>query len=273
MLGKSLREALHAGDRVYGTLIVSPSPRWPGAVNALDLDFVFIDTEHVPLDRFELAWMCQSYSRLGLAPVVRIPNHDPDWACMALDAGAQGIIAPYIETPEQVRALVGATRYRPLKGNRVQKILGEIDSPEPMLAEYISSYNTDNVLIVNIESVPALQALDNILEVPGLDAVLVGPHDLSASLGIPGQYTHPRFIQAVDTIIQKARSRGIGAGIHATFAGAIEQEIRWAGIGANLIIHLADIIAFRHTMQRDIETIRTALGDPVRPRQTGAIEI
>lgn len=273
MLGKALRDALHTGQRVYGTLVISPSARWPKTAAAIDLDFVFIDTEHNALDRNELNWMCQAYALLGIAPVVRIPNTEPDWACMALDAGAQGIIAPYTETPEQVQALAGAIKYRPLKGQRVPLIQAGQDDVEAELVDYIQSFNANNVLIVNIESVPALQALDDILAVEGLDAVLVGPHDLSASLGIPGQYRHPRFIQAVDTIIQKARVRGIGAGIHATFKDALEQEIRWAGLGANLIIHLTDQIAYRNSMRQDIDALKQALGDPVKPFVTAAFDI
>jgi 2-keto-3-deoxy-L-rhamnonate aldolase RhmA len=69
-----LLEHLHDGGRVYGTLIVSTSPRWPAEVAKLDIDFVFIDTEHISIDRELLSWMCRTYSALGLAPIVRIPS-------------------------------------------------------------------------------------------------------------------------------------------------------------------------------------------------------
>jgi 4-hydroxy-2-oxoheptanedioate aldolase len=259
MRGRELRKALHEGRRVYGTLIVSSSPRWPPSVAGLGLDFVFLDTEHVAVDRGQLSWMCHAYAGSGLAPVVRIPSPDPYQACMALDGGAHGIIAPYVETPEQVRDLVGATKLRPLKGARLRDALAGSAVLEPELAAYLGQWNSDSVLIINIESVPALNALDEILAVEGLDAVLVGPHDLTCNLGIPEQYKHPRFVAAVDEIIRKARARGIGAGIHATYPHAIEHEIRWAGMGANLIVHWGDLIAVRFTLRRDLDALKAAL--------------
>ena len=123
MTRKQLRTALRSGQRVYGTLIVSDSPRWPAQVAQIGLDFVFIDTEHISIDRKALSWMCQTYSALGLPPIVRIPAPDPYAATMALDAGAAGIIAPYIETVEQVRALRGATKLRPIKGARLEAVV------------------------------------------------------------------------------------------------------------------------------------------------------
>ena len=273
MNGNELRIALHEGRRVYGTLVVSPSPRWTQAVNVLGLDFVFLDTEHVAMDRAQLSWMCETYSAMRLAPVVRIPQPDPYQACMVLDGGAQGIIVPYVETAEQVRQLVGACKYRPLKGIRLHRFLHGEERLEPKLQRYLDINNANNTLIVNIESLPALEALDDILSVEGLDGVLIGPHDLSISLGIPEEYDHPDFIHTVDIIIQKARFYHVGAGIHATFAGAVEQEIRWAKLGANLIVHWGDILTFRHWMRKDIEAIKLALGDLDDKQDSDAIHI
>lgn len=159
MLGNEFREKLHAGERLYGTLIVSDSPRWPAVVTKLGLDFVFIDTEHVALDRGIVSWMCQAYSALGLAPIVRIPRPDPIQACMMLDGGAHGIIAPYVESAEEVRQLVGALKYRPLKGKKLQGVLAGETVLEPGLENYLKQYNQNNSLIVNIESVPARKSV------------------------------------------------------------------------------------------------------------------
>jgi 4-hydroxy-2-oxoheptanedioate aldolase len=256
MNGKTLRQNLHNGTCVYGTLLTSASPRWSQTISALGLDFVFIDNEHTPFDRQNTAWMCQVYAALSLAPLVRIPSPDPYLACMALDGGAHGIIAPYIETPAQVRALVGSVRYRPLKGIRLQELLAGTFEPDPELLRYLNDYNTNNLLVINIESVPALENLDDILSVEGLDAVLIGPHDLSISLGIPEQYTHPKFLKAVDTIISTARLHGLGAGLHATYINALEQEIVYAKMGANLFVHQGDLMSLRYALRNDIARLK-----------------
>ncbi|MEZ4621730.1 MAG: aldolase/citrate lyase family protein [Caldilineaceae bacterium] len=263
MNGAEMRAKLHSGERVYGTMIAAISPWWPSAAKGAGLDFAFLDTEHTPQDRAQLAWMCQLYAQHGVVPIVRIPSPDPYLAAMVLDGGAQGIIAPYIESVDQVQQIIGAVKYRPLKGAKLHAALTGEAALEPELADYLAERGNKNVAIVNIESVPALEALDDILAVNGLDAVLIGPHDLSCSLGIPEQYTHPRYVEAVETIITKARAAGLGAGNHIAYANGMEQEIAWAKLGANLIVHGMDISAFRNGMRQDIDAIKAALREDV----------
>jgi 4-hydroxy-2-oxoheptanedioate aldolase len=121
------------------------------------LDFVFLDSEHIVLDRTELSWMCQAYAGLGLAPIVRIPSSQ------MIDGGAAGVIAPYVETAAQVRDLRGAVKLRPLKGERLSRVLSGEERLNFDEKKYLSNYNQNNVCIVNIESIPALNALEDIL--------------------------------------------------------------------------------------------------------------
>ncbi|MCC5839385.1 MAG: hypothetical protein JJT96_04600 [Opitutales bacterium] len=258
MTPKQFREKLVAGDSLFGTLIVSPSPRWPDAVKGTGIDFVFIDTEHIAIDREELSWMCQVYTALGLPPIVRIPSPDPFIATMALDGGAAGVIAPYIETVEQVQALRGAVKLRPIKGNKLQKMLAGA-KVEPNLESYIGNGADNRALIINVESVPAMEALDELLAVPGIDGVLIGPHDLSCSLGVPEQYDHLDFLQACETIFRKARAAGVGAGIH--FWGTVEEQTRFLHLGANLLIHSADILLFQKHLRLELDAVKRASGE------------
>jgi 4-hydroxy-2-oxoheptanedioate aldolase len=176
---------------------------------------------------------------------------------MVLDGGAAGVVAPYVETARQVQALRGAVRFRPIKGQRLDQIL-DAAPVEPELDAYLQHNAGDRMLIVNIESVPAINALDEIVAVPGLDAVLVGPHDLSCSLGLPERYDHPAFLAACEAVFRKARAAGVGAGIH--FWGGVEQQVRFLQMGANLLIHSADIILFQKHLQSELESIRQAAG-------------
>ena len=253
MTPANLRERMMAGDTVFGTLIVSHSPRWPDVVRNCGLDFVFIDTEHIALDRSDLSWMCQTYKALGLPPLVRIPAPDPYAATMVLDGGAAGVVAPYVETVDQVQTLRGAVKCGPIKGRRLdQKLKG--DSLEPATEAYMAKGGASRVLIVNIESVPAIEALDDILTVPDLDGVLIGPHDLSCSLGVPEQYDHPDFLNACKTIFSKARKAGKGAGIH--FWGSPDQQVRFLELGANMLVHSADISLFQKHLKAELNAIR-----------------
>ena len=256
---EKLAATLRSGGRVIGTLVVSPSPRWPDAVAKLGLDFVFIDTEHIALDRAQLSWMCQTYRALGLPPVVRIPSPDPYQACMVLDGGASGVIAPYVETPAQAQALRGAVRLRPIKGERLAAALRDVTTLEPELRAYVEGRNRNSLFIINIESTPALARLDELLAVPDLDAVLIGPHDLSCSLGIPERYDDPRFEAAVLDIIRRARAAGVAAGIH--WWGPLDRFQAWIEAGLNLIICNGDISAMQVELAADITTLRRAAGD------------
>jgi len=259
MTGSEFLQQLKSAKRLYGTAITSSSPLWPPAIKRAGVDFVFIDTEHIPFDRVTLAQMCLAYRALGLPPLVRIPSPDPYEACQVLDAGAAGVLAPYIERPEQVSRLVGATKLRPLKGERLEEALKNRDSLGPELNDYLNSRNTENFLMINVESVPALDRLEQILAVPGLDGVIVGPHDLSVSLGLPEQYSNPQFEKALEKIISKASNKGLGIGIH--FPGDCELQIRWAKRGLNIILHSSDIFLFERSLQSDLSTVRQALGD------------
>jgi 4-hydroxy-2-oxoheptanedioate aldolase len=271
MTGRQLAKALRSGKHVYGTLVVSHSPRWLDVIGKLGLDFVFIDTEHIAIDRIELSWMCNAYRALGIAPIVRIPSPDPYYASMVMDGGANGIIAPYVETVEQVKTLSGAVKLRPIKGMRLQKRLEDGQKFEKGLETYLEERNRENILIVNIESIPAIENLDDILQVKELDGVLIGPHDLSCSLGIPEQYHLKKFDKAVRGIFEKARQHNKGAGIH--YWQSIKQEIAWYKTGANLIVHGIDLISFVDSMEKDLTYIRKALGDDRQKKKRQNINI
>ena len=256
---KVFLDRLKKSKRLYGTAILSPSPLWPPVVKSTGVDFVFIDTEHIPLDRTTLAQMCVAYKGYGLPPLVRIPSPDPHEARQVLDGGASGVLAPYVESPEQVRELVGATKLRPLKGERLSEALRNQGSLESKLKDYLREWNKENFLMINIESVPAIERLDQILAEPGLDGIIIGPHDLSLSLGLPEQYHAPRFEEVVRQIISKVRGKNLGVGIH--FSQEAELQIQWAKAGANIIMHSSDMMLFQQRLKEDITAIRYALRD------------
>ena len=258
-----LKRKLQNGQNIYGTCITVNSPNWPGLVSGTNLDFVFLDTEHIPLDRSELAKMCRSYQACGLTPIVRIPKPDPYRASQAIDDGAIGVIAPYLESVDQIKQLVGATKYRPLKGEKLDAILNGDSIPSAELKSYLDNFNQGNLCIANIESVPAVERLDDLLSIEGLDAVFIGPHDLSINMGIPEQYDHPDFVDTVKTIITKARQHTLGVGIH--FSLEPQRQIDWIKEGVNIVIHSSDMALFSKQLKSDIEIIQKAVGDNDKP--------
>ncbi|MBE9518059.1 MAG: aldolase [Bacteroidetes bacterium] len=255
----SLKKKLNSGKRIYGCAIVSPSTKWVNVVKQANLDFVFLDTEHMPLGRETLSHMCTMYSGIGIPPIVRIPSPDPYLACTALDGGASAILAPYVETVKQVKELVGAVKYRPLKGEKLQQILDGKETLDGKLKNYIDIRCKNNLLFINVESQPAFDSLPELLSVPGLDGVIIGPHDLSCSMGLPEEYTHPDFEETVTRIIDQCNTKNLGIGIH--LSGEPEQQVKWARKGVNIIFHSSDISLFGKILKHEISTIKTELKD------------
>jgi 2-keto-3-deoxy-L-rhamnonate aldolase RhmA len=255
----SLSEKLRSGQRVYGTCFTSIAPSWPQSLKKAGLDFAFIDNEHISMNRADLARLSQMFVALGISPIVRIPSPDPYLASQAIDAGAVGVLAPYIEQKAQVLDLVGAVKYKPLKGERLQRHLEGVEKLDDVTLDYVQKVNRDRLAVVNIESVPAMNRLEELLSVPGLDAVFIGPHDLSVSLGVPEQYDHPVFEKAVATIIHTTRRLELSIGIH--FSLEPERQVRWAKEGANIIVHSFDVALFTQRLIHDMGVIRQSLGD------------
>ena len=127
-------------------LIISPSPFWPNFISNCGLDFLFIDTEHIAIDRSQVSWMCRSYTSLGLPPIVRLNSPDPYEVTKFLDDGAAVIISLYTESVEEVTKLRGATNIRPLKGRMLKQILISSVIDEEMKS-YLSKFNKKLVLL------------------------------------------------------------------------------------------------------------------------------
>ena len=259
MKNLELKQKLKEGDLVLGTLIVSTSPFWPKILKDCSLDFTFIDTEHIAISRETLSWMCRTYSAMGLPPLVRMKSPDKYIATEFLDDGAAGIISPYTETVTQVKELVGATKKRPLKGGRLNQLMAGKKNLKESLDDYINKFNENNLLILNIESKPAVENLDEILEIEGIDAIQIGPHDLTTSLGIPEEYDNPIYLNTIEMVFKKARSKSVGAGIHAW--GTPEYQKRLLDLGANMLIHKADAFFFRDGLENDLNEIRSLIGE------------
>lgn len=192
--------------------------------------------------------------------------------CQAIDAGAKGVVIPYVESAAQVRELIGATKYRPLKGEKLNQYLNHQEKLSDELKRYLDKYNEGHLSIVNIESVSAMERLEDLLSVPGLDAVFIGPHDLSVSMGLPEQYDHPVFIPTVKEIVKKSRQLGLGVGIH--FSEAIERQIFWVKEGVNMVIHSSDYALFTQRLDADLSLLRKSPGkDAINGSNSGDIKL
>lgn len=263
MRGRMLREKLHAGERVYGIALEGyGQPRYPKYFSDVGMDYVWLDSEHAPNNRETIAWALQLYAALGVAPLLRIPEISASRAAMGMDAGAHGIIAPYVETVEQVKALVGAVKYRPLKGAALTRAIETGEFPNDETRAYLENYNQDANLVIMIESPAGVQNLPALLAVPGVDAVLIGPHDLSVSHGIAEQYDHPLFVATVEQIIEVCRAHQVGVGMH-FISGSVDWSLEWSRKGFNFISYRGDTLFVARGISQELHYLRAEL-DGVR---------
>jgi len=254
MNGEQLKLKTKQGGVVYGSMIsMGRNPRWTSAVADLGLDYVVIDMEHAPRGRAEVADYLVAIQSTDVVPIVRIPIPDSHYVTMALDAGAHGVLAPYCETVEEVREVVGASKYRPLKGAMVRRVVEEGIFPSEQSRKYLEDLNRNSVCIIGIESVPAIENLDKILEINGIDAIFVGPNDLTISLGIPNQYDHPDYESALRQIIKSCQGKNIPVLIHHQ---SVDLTKKWLKEGARFVLHSSDRRQIHQGYRNDFTNIQ-----------------
>ena len=254
MNGAELKETLKSGGRVFGTMIsISRNPKWVPIFDSVGLDYVVIDTEHNPRSRGELGDFLIMLNTSGVVPIVRIPIPDSHYVTMAMDAGAQGVLAPYCETVDQVKEVVAAAKWRPLKGEAVDRVVNSGDHISDDTRAYLEARNKNSIAIIGIESVAAVNNLENMLKVPGIDGIFVGPNDMSISLGFPDQYDRKEYQDTVKRVIDTSEAHGIATLVHHQTP---ELSIFWISQGARFILHGTDRRALTEGFKADFGHLR-----------------
>ncbi len=254
MNGAELRAKMRSGERVYGTMTsVVRNPRWAPVFGRLGFDYVIVDTEHSATGRSETADLAQAFLAAGVCPIQRVKDSEPHATVMALDAGFHGVLVPYCETAAEVRAVVNAARLRPLKGMLHERAVQSGEFPSDASRQYLEERNKDVVVIIGIESVPAIENLEAILDVGGIDAIFIGPNDLSISLGVPDDYAHQKFVAATERIISTSQARGIPAGGHWQTPDLVNY---WQERGSRWILYSSDVRALTEGYRDSLNAFR-----------------
>ena len=254
MNGAELKETLKSGGRVFGTMIsISRNPKWVPVLDSVGLDYVVIDTEHNYRSRGEMGDFLMMLNTSGVVPIVRIPIPDAHYVTMALDAGAQGVLAPYCETVDQVKEVVAAAKWRPLKGEAVDRVVESGEHISDDTRAYLEARNKNSIAIIGIESVAAVENLEKMLQVPGIDGIFVGPNDMSISLGFPDQYDRKEYQEIVKRVIDTSEAHGIATLVHHQTP---EVSTYWISQGARFILHGTDRRALTEGFKADFGQLR-----------------
>lgn len=210
-----VKAALASGRSAVGTMVCElPSMALVRMLARGGLEFIIFDTEHGVFSYETLAVLTATARQAGVAPIVRIPEIRKETVSRTLDVGALGLLVPQVRHEDEVRQVVNYAKYAPLGERGLALGRTHTDYVKGDTSEWMARLNANTMVIVQIETVEALDRVEAIAAVPGVDALFIGPNDLASALGIPGELNHPRLLSAYERVIQVAESSGIAAGIH-----------------------------------------------------------
>ena len=233
MTAGELKKKLLNGQQVYGTMVSAfDTPEISRILKNAGFSWFFYDGEH-GYPNADRLYGIFAYARFcGIPALMRIPEINKTEVFRALDSGADGIVCPNVETSEQAQELVRLAKYDPLGERGVSFTRPHTGYRKVNALEYMESANLDTILICQMESPRGLSNLDEILGIEGVDGILVGPNDLTASMGIINQLQHPDYLAAVERAFQLCREHGKIAGISGKDLNVLRG---WGEKGATLL--------------------------------------
>jgi 2-keto-3-deoxy-L-rhamnonate aldolase RhmA len=234
-----------------GTWIMSASPLIAEAMGHTGFDWGVIDMEHTPLDLADLVHMLQAVAGTPLVPVVRVPWNDAVFIKRVLDAGATTLLVPFVQNAEEARAAVAATRYAP-EGCRGMAGMSRA-SRFGTAPDYLRTANQQMGVIVQLETPQAIEQLEAIAAVPGVDALFIGPADLSATMGHVGLLTHPEVLALTATAIKRAKAAGKPIG---TVGGTPEVVQQYLAMGFDFVAIASDLGLLMRSAQAALVAVR-----------------
>jgi 2-keto-3-deoxy-L-rhamnonate aldolase RhmA len=254
MNAKTLKDKLVRGDTVYGTMIQHATN--PGIVDLIPpntLDFVIVTAEHNALDIADFLPLRYALAAKGIACLARTHSRDPDDVSKVCDS-FDGVVVPYVEDIDHAKRLAAAAVYRPLKGVALDRVLKEGKWPSEKTKKYcIEERCADTLFVPMIESVQAVENLDAICSIPGVNALFVGPNDLTTNMGIPNEYDHPDLIKMMQRIIDIGNRHHIAAG---SWFGKPEQQLRTMKQGARFVVYSNESAMMRDAMAEAFAKLR-----------------
>lgn len=247
-----------------GTWLMSASPIVAEAMGHVGFDWGVVDMEHTPLDMMEVVHMLQALSGTSLVPIVRVPWNDTVGIKRVLDAGATTLLVPFVQNAVEALAAVEATRYPP-EGRRGMAGMSRA-SKFGTTPNYLTTANQHIAVIVQLETTEAIEQLEDIARVAGVDALFIGPGDLSATMGYAGQLTHPEVLAVTAQAVARAKALGMPIG---TVGGTPEVVAQYRAMGFDFVGIASDLGLLMRSAQAAVAALRNAGAVAVMTPNTG----
>jgi len=239
MRENKVKTALRAGKPVVGTMITEFRTSEIARILASSgFDFIFIDTEHAAFDNETVTDIIRAGRAVGLVCMVRVPDAEYHLIARALDIGAEGILVPRVESKPQVQSIVSWAKYPPIgvRGFGVRGIIS--DYRKAGVREWVQELNENTMVVIQIEKKRAIEAIDDLVSVDGVDAALIGPYDLSISLGVPGDFGSQLLNEAIQKVVDACKKHGLASGTHVR---DMDSLLFWRDRGMRLLTYSSDV--------------------------------
>jgi 2-keto-3-deoxy-L-rhamnonate aldolase RhmA len=241
-----VKEKLQRGEPTLGAWLSLPSIPSARVMARIGFDWLVVDVEHSAQNPVLMADMVATIVDAGTcAPIVRIPANSVEWFKWALDAGAWGVVVPMVNSREEALRAVAYSKYPPHGTRSIGGVFGPYGFGIADGSGYTRTVNEEIMVVIQIESGQALQNLDEILSVPGIDVAFVGPNDLHAQLGLPPSTggAEPEFVEALERIKAGARKHHIALGIFAGNGALAAERVRQGFHMVTVITDVSSMIA------------------------------
>lgn len=251
----TLKERMKAGENLIGTMTnVLGHPDLPRILQSCGFDFFIVDCEHGCYDYSQVSAMVAVAKAIGIGALVRVPGVLREPILRFMEMGADGLMLPSTDTPEQARTLVEYAKYSPM-GKRGMSMMRAhnryIPVPDPVA--YMKQANEETILIAQIESARSVENIDAILSVEGIDVAFMGPNDLCCDLGVTGNQKAPVFARSVEKVIEAAKRHGKACGTHCMNVAAYEL---WHGKGMDFNLYSNEVSMIMNDATRTLGLMR-----------------
>jgi len=234
------KRKLKAGQPAYGVISTSADPQIAELFGLAGFDYYMLDAEHGLMDAAQVVDVIRACELVNMTPMVRIGSKDPKVVLQYLDAGMMGVMMPGLETPAEIKMLIDAVKYPPMgkRGMGLTRASGYIVVGNEAV-EYINFSNEQIMVIPQFEDAALIDRFEEMISQPGVDAVVIGPRDLSLNMGFPDGPNHPEVQEMIDRVVALCKKTGVAAGIT---AGSRADSAKQVARGATMILAIAQFV-------------------------------
>jgi 2-dehydro-3-deoxyglucarate aldolase/4-hydroxy-2-oxoheptanedioate aldolase len=256
MRANKVKRALSAGGVALGTMVFEFNTTGIARVAAeAGADFVMFDMEHTGWSVETIRMLLATARAAEVVPMVRVPATQYHFLARVLDMGAMGLMVPMVESEEQARQIVQFAKYPPQGRRGTAFGIAHDDYQDGDSVAKMRSANQEQLLIAQIETVAGLENLDKIAAVEGIDVLWIGHNDLSTSMGIPGEFTHPRYLAAVQRVLDACQRHGKAPGF---MASSVEQGRALLSQGFRCLAYWGDLWIYKYALSQGIGGLRAS---------------